>query len=125
MLDAYKDREVLNIGFTTRAVTMEEVTEHGSNMPWAPTPKAPALIGFVQVMGLKAGDTQHLVLVDPQGQAIARSTIKPLAKDQAQSLMFAGKRRSRQAWGAGSYTIDYTVRRGGVTLLHERHRVKL
>jgi hypothetical protein len=125
MLDAYKDREVLNIGLTAKPVSMEEVTEHGSHMPWPPTPEASALVGFVQVIGLKTGDVQHLKLVGPEGVPIASATSQPLTTDQAQSLLFTGKRRLKDAWAQGTYTVEYSVERGGLIVLHQRHQAQV
>jgi hypothetical protein len=125
MLEAYKDREVLNIGLTAKPVTMEDVTEHGSHMPWPAIQEAPALVGFVQVMGLKVGDVQHLKVLGPEGEQIASTTSEPLAADQAQSLLFTGKRRLQGLWARGTYTVEYSVERGGLIVLQQRHQAQV
>jgi hypothetical protein len=125
MLEAYKDREVVNIGLTAKPVTMEDVTEHGSHMPWPAIQEAPALVGFVQVMGLKVGDVQHLKVLGPEGEQIASTTSEPLAADQAQSLLFTGKRRLQGLWARGTYTVEYSIKRGGLIVLHQRHQAQI
>jgi Peptidase family M23 len=108
----YQARAVLNTGFADGPVTTEQV-EAGEIERTAPGPRAAALVAFVRAIGLKAGDVQRLSLVGPDKQIIADRTEKPLDRDKAQVLLFAGKKRPPGGWLAGRYQATYSVSRNG------------
>jgi hypothetical protein len=108
----YQARTVLNTGFAEGPVTMEQI-ETGEAERTAPGKRAESLVAFVRAIGLKAGDVQRLSLVGPDKQMIAEHIEKPLDRDKAQVLLFAGKRRPPSGWPAGQYQATYSVRRNG------------
>jgi hypothetical protein len=108
----YQARTVLNTGFAEGPVTMEQI-ETGEAERTAPGKSAESLVAFVRAIGLKAGDVQRLSLVGPDKQMIAEHIEKPLDRDKAQVLLFAGKRRPPSGWPAGQYQATYSVRRNG------------
>ncbi|KQX22751.1 MULTISPECIES: M23 family metallopeptidase [unclassified Sphingomonas] len=116
---AYKAGEVLNAGFSTGPMTMPAVQENGSDQP-RPTRSAPALVAFVQAIGLKGRDVQKLVLTAPDGSVLAENRAAPLDRDKAQWLSFTGKKRRGAAWPAGRYQAHYTVLRGGKAVIDRR-----
>lgn len=63
---AYREREVLNAGFSTAAVTMETI-ESGEAEKELSSRDVPALVVFIRAIGLKTGDIQNLVLQSPSG----------------------------------------------------------
>lgn len=111
---AYKSRAVLNMGFSSEAVTMDQV-EAGA-IP-RPSTAAPALIVYVRALGLKTGDIQTLTLLDPAGRVLAATQAEPLPRDQAQRLLFVGKPRPAAGWTKGHYAARYRVNRNGAAVL--------
>jgi hypothetical protein len=108
----YQARTVLNTGFADGPVTMEQV-EAGEVERTPPGSRAAALVAFVRAIGLKAGDVQRLSLVGPDRQILADRTEKPLDRDKAQVLLFAGKKRPPTGWPPGRYQATYSVSRNG------------
>lgn len=119
---AYKERVVLNAGFSTGAVTMAQL-EAGGVAP--PSPLGDALVSYVRVLGLKAGDVQTLKIADPAGQVLATTTADPLPRDQAQRLIYVGKPRPAVGWLKGRYQARYVVQRGGRIVLERSFDVAL
>lgn len=115
---SYYERAVLNFGFASGPVTMDLI-ESGAAGAEPPLVHAPALVAFVRAIGLKSGDTQHLVLRNPEGAAIAESRAPALEKNMAQYMLFAGKRKPKDGWKAGTYQAAYFVRRGDKIVLEK------
>jgi hypothetical protein len=110
---AYHRGAVLAAGFATGPVGMADATAHGANQTPRPNRTAPALVAFVQAIGLEAGDVQHLLLTAPDGNTLAENRAAPLDHDKAQTILYAGRRRPDALWPAGPYRARYTVLRGG------------
>jgi hypothetical protein len=106
---AYRERAVLNVGFTSHPVTMDFIDEGGTAEEQL-TVDVPALVAFVRAIGLKEKDTQWLALKDPRGRIITenRSTIE---KNQAQSMLFTGRKKPKEGWERGMYAATYIVKR--------------
>lgn len=119
---AYKRGAVLNTGFATGLSTLEAV-EAGAVPP--PTAEAPALVGYVRLIGLEAGDVIRLRLLAPDGAVLVDSVQEPLDHDKAQWLSQAGRKRPLLGWPHGPYTAEVTVRRNDVTAIEGRWRVTL
>lgn len=122
---AYRPGEVLLTGFSTGPVTVASAREHGEAQQPAPDKSAPALVAFVQAMGLKAGDVQRLIVTGPDGSVLADNRAKPLESDKAEWLIFTGRKRPATGWQAGRYEARYEVVRGGKPLVSERFSVTL
>lgn len=110
---AYKERAVLNVGFSDRPLGMRAI-EQG---PPAPDARAAALVAYARGIGLQAGDVQTVTLTGPQGAVIASNTADALARNEAQSMVFAGVRRPASGWPRGLYVGRYEVRRGSQIVL--------
>jgi len=54
---------------------------------------------------------------DPAGYVIAKNWAAPLEKNQARSMLFAGKKRPASGWDSGSCKATYTVERNGQVVL--------
>jgi hypothetical protein len=119
---AYRPREVLNAGFSSGPVDMAGI-ESGA----APRPArtSPALVAYVRAIGLKAGDVQSLSLRGPDGAVVAEQTPEPLPRDQAQRMMFVGRKAPPGGWKAGVYNAHYAVRRDGAVVLERRFELRL
>jgi len=107
---AYRDGDVLNAGFAAGAVTMDDI-ERGGITP--PTRNSPALVVYVRALHLHAGDVQHIVVTGPDGRIVVDSAAPALDHDKAQTMVFAGKKRSGPDWPSGTYSATYTVTRSG------------
>lgn len=113
---AYRPRAVLNQGFASAPVTMEQVeTGEVGQAPLSAT--APALVAFVRAIGLKAGDVQRLKISGPGDAIMADHTAQPLERDKAQALLFAGTRRPLTGWVPGRYRAEFRVMRDGRLVL--------
>ena len=115
---SYRPGAVLNRGFATGPVTLEEIEagEAGRNPPES---GAPALVAFVRAIGLKGGDVQVLTLTAPDGRTLAASRSPPLDRAKAQVMVFAGVRRPAAGWPPGLYRAGYQVLRDGKPVLDE------
>ena len=113
---AYRERAILNAGFTSGPVTMDLI-ENGKAGRELPSADAPTIVAFVRTIGLKAGDVQWFALRDPAGHVIAENRAAPLENDKAQVLLFAGRRRPASGWDQGTYKATYVVERDGQVVL--------
>lgn len=121
---AYQERTVLNAGFANGPVTMELV-EDGSAGKELPSASAAAIVVFVRVIGLKAGDAQRLVIDDPTGKAIAENRAAPLQSNKAQFMLFTGRKRPASGWDRGTYRATYVVERDGLVVLKKELELTL
>ena len=112
-------------GFASRAVSMSDVQASGSDQQPHATRYGPALVAFVQSIGLIKGDIQRLIITGPDGRVITDATQQPLDIDQAQFILDAGKRSPNGGWPAGVYQAEYTVRRDGIDVIARSFRVVL
>lgn len=120
---AYQERSVLNAGFAGRPVTMDFI-EEGKAESEQLTADTPALVAFIRVIGLKAGDAHRLTLKNPKGETIAENRAA-LDKDKAQSLLFTGKKRPEKGWEKGSYVARFVVERGARIVLQKSFEITL
>lgn len=100
-------------GFST-AIPDSASVEAGQHDDRDLSQESPAIVFWVMVYGPRAGDKEFLKLIGPDSEILAEQT-NVASKNQAQKLIYMGKRR-RQAWRPGTYTGVYTLRRGGVGL---------
>ena len=112
---AYKPRAVLNTGFTDGELNMQ-VIEAG-NVPAPMFDKS--LVAYVRALGMKAGDIQKLQIAMPDGRILVESSTKPLDRDQAQAMMFVGKKPPAGGWPRGIYRATYTIAHDN-TMVFER-----
>ena len=123
--DAYRAGEVLVAGFATAPVSLAAVQERGADQSPRPSRAAPALVAFVQAIGLQGGDLQRLAIRAPDGSRIADNRAAPLDRDKAQWLIFVGKKRPAAGWPAGRYSAHYVVIRGGRAVIEKRFALQL
>jgi len=123
--DAYRAGEVLNAGFATGPVSMALVQRYGSMPVPRPTRDAPALVAFVQAIGLEGGDVQRLTVTAPDGSVIGDNRVQPLDRDKAQWVIFAGRKRPPAGWASGRYSAHYTVVRAGKVAIEKGFGVEL
>ena len=114
---AYKAGTVLNMGFASTALTMDQMDERAA--PEALTPDAPAVLAFVRAITLRRGDVQRLVLSGPAGVLVDRSE-PPLPSNKDQVFVGAGRRRPAAGWPPGTYEAVYTVTRDGRIVIERK-----
>ena len=107
---AYKAGTVLNMGFASTALTMEQMDERPA--PEVLTTDSPAVLAFVRAITLRRGDVQRLVLSGPGGVLLDRSE-PPLPSNKDQVFVGIGRRRPAAGWPPGAYEAVYTVERDG------------
>ena len=103
---------------------MDEIESGDLESP-SPTEQASALVAFVRVIGLRAGDVQRLSLFNLTGALISESKAEPLDRNKAQWMMFTGLRRPASGWQRGSYRARYVIERGGNVALQHAFAVEL
>lgn len=116
----YRERMVLNAGFTSRSAVSMEMVETGETGEKPRPEDAAALVAFVRVVGLRAGDAPRLRVTGPDGRALADGAGAPLDRDKAQYLTFTGARRPPEGWPAGRYLAEYSVSHDGKNVLELR-----
>lgn len=119
----YRERAVLNAGFVSHSVTMQSIEESGADGGQLTT-DAPALVSFIRVIGLKAGDAQRLDLKDPSGRIIAEN-LATVDKNKAQSMLFTGRKRPESGWVRGLYVATYVVERDAHVVLEKNFSLML
>lgn len=119
---AYKARFVLNAGFADGPVTMDAI-EQGLADQSPPNATAPALVYWVRIVGLRAGDEASLKLIGPDGGVIVASDEPPSPKARAQQMWFTGRRLRGEAWPTGRYTGRFELKRDGETVLADERRI--
>jgi murein DD-endopeptidase MepM/ murein hydrolase activator NlpD len=122
---AYREGAVLVAGFASGPVRMEDVQENGADLQPRPGRTTP-IVAFVQAIGLERGDVQRLILIGPDGNAMADNRAEPLDHDKAQQLLFAGRGRVPPGgWPAGEYRAAYSVTRNGKIVLTNIAKIRL
>ena len=122
---AYQAGQPFVTGFATRVVAMDEAQATGADQSPRPTRTGPALVAFVQAIGLKQGDVQKLAILGPDAHAIVSEAAAPLDHDKAQTILSVGKRTPAGGWAAGVYQANYAVRRDGVDIIARTFRITL
>jgi len=119
----YRPREIIDYGFAGVAPTMEliESGEIGKHPVGA---TSEALVAYVRVIGLQAGDQQSLAVQGPGGTSMPTNNLPALDRDKAQYLVIAGKKRREAAWPAGRYSATYRVTRDGAEVLRKTFDVE-
>jgi len=105
---AYRPVSLLATGFaeeapTTRSIEVDE--------PSRPDSTSPALMAWVRLIGIRAGDIQTLTVTDPLNEVFAENGPVTLAKSKAQWLAFAGRKRTGPSWPLGKYKAHFTLKR--------------
>lgn len=121
---AYAPRTVLNTGFAAAPVTMA-MLESGEAERQQPAADSLALLAYVRGIGLRAGDIQSLALTAPSGKVLTDHRAKPLERNQAQNLLFAGAKRPAGGWESGVYRALYQVLNDGKVVLERRFEMDI
>ena len=118
----YKPGVVLNTGFTTAAVDNGAIEAGG--LP-APDLMAHALVAYVRMIELAAGDRVELILTGPDGGVLRRSLTAPLDRQKAQYFAYVAGLRPESGWRRGVYAAQVRVLRAGRVAIARRWMVVL
>jgi Peptidase family M23 len=113
---AYRDREILNFGFSEITPTMENI-ESGIVHLRTPGPRSGELVAYVRAIGLRKGDEQIISVTYPDGRLLAEYKVPALEADKAQFFAIAGQRRKENDWPAGTYATIFRVTNNGQPVL--------
>lgn len=118
----YKAGAVLNSGFTGAAVAMAAVEARAQP---AATPTSDALVAYVRLIGLEAGDVLEIAVTGPDGRPLTSTVLPPLDANKAEWLAHVGARRPAEGWRHGAYTASLAVRRAGAVAIRRSWRTTL
>ena len=106
---SYEYVALYNAGFWDGQPDLEAIRNgRVSNRPLPPT--ATALVLWVDVFGIQAGDLVRFRIIGPDGKAILDKE-EPVDRTQARRFMFAGQRRRADTWSPGTYSGQITLTR--------------
>lgn len=77
---------------------------------------AAALVFWVEVFGVQAGDRQIFEIFDPQGERLLTNETT-IPGNKSVWLGYAGKPRPPRGWAAGAYRAEYRLERKGVPVV--------
>lgn len=120
----YRAAGLINAGFTDRPPEMAEI-EAGAHRLTSLHSSADTLVFWVRIFGLRPGDRQHLRISGPEGAVLVDARPKDVDRPKAQWMSFAGKRRPSRGWAPGIYRGEYTLIRGGETLIQISREVRV
>jgi len=89
-----------------------------------PSRTAPALVFFARLINLKKGDRIAFEVDGPDGP-LAASEGKPLDRNKAQWVAYAGKKTPAGGWPSGDYTGEVVLWRDGEAQLRRKTRFQL
>jgi len=106
----YRRSALLMAGFADREPDREAV-EAGGFRGTEVDGRAPMLVFWIEVFGLRRGDVEDLRLAAPDGTVLAQMTGEPLERHRAVQFRYIGKRRGSLPWTVGPYTGEYRLLR--------------
>ena len=110
---AYRPTALYNAGFAGTAPKPKAMRDGRYQDKVLPR-EAPALVLWVDIFGVKAGDKLSLSITGPDGKKILKYS-KMIKKTQARRYAYAGVRRKTPSWRAGVY-------KGEIRLVRENGR---
>lgn len=105
----YRPTSILSTGIADKAMTEKDINgaRHGEFSSTILPADAPALIVWLDVMGIQAGSD---IVVDITGpEDFSRRLTKRTDKDQAGYFSFTGLKRQQQEWTSGPYSATITL----------------
>lgn len=103
----YQPLVIFNSGFSDATPKPEEV-HRGQHHDPVLAIDSPALVFWVEVFGVRAGDRVRLRIQTPDGEDLVENW-HTLKKTQARRFQFVGKRRRNQSWSPGRYRGEALV----------------
>lgn len=113
----YKPAVFLTGGFAAEALNLRSLERHP---PAPPTQASTALVAYVRVLGVRAGDVETMSIVGPGSSALGAKGPVALTAPKVQWLSFVGRKRGSTPWPAGRYQARYKLERDGQILMDEQ-----
>ncbi len=112
----YTGTQLLKFGFTDGPQTLESIERGVAPHTGA---DSPALVFWANVIGIREGDMQEVIIRKPDGSLLA-SNSQTIEKSKVNWLSYIGKKRPHGGWPKGIYTAVYSLEREGVPIIaHE------
>ena len=106
---AYEEVALYNAGFAGSRPDVEAIRSgRVQDAPLPPT--APALVLWVDILGVQSDDRLRFRIIGPDGQVVLDKE-RRVDRTQARRFMFAGQRLRTDAWPSGSYSGQVTLTR--------------
>jgi hypothetical protein len=105
----YQEVALYNAGFAGGLPDIERIRRGGRDAE-SITAGSPALVFWVDILGVQAGDRVRITVTGPNGQRVVEQE-QPVDRTQARRFIFAGKRRTAERWPAGTYGGEAVVLR--------------
>ena len=119
----YREGQVLSSGFAPGRVSPASLLQRlPDNRSIASN--SPALVAYGWWINLQKGDRVFTRMSGPNGIR-AKNTSKPLNRDKAQYVQFAGKKRPADGWPVGRYISEVAIIRNGTRILEQRKTLDL
>jgi hypothetical protein len=124
---AYRPSGLLGAGFAPRKPEPDEI-EAGTLTAKKLRADAQALLFWVQIYGLQAGDRESLRITGPRGGVVVENT-EQAEKPKAQSYRFVGKKKPAEGWPPGTYRGEYKLIRAvdgqGIAVVETTREVEI
>jgi murein DD-endopeptidase MepM/ murein hydrolase activator NlpD len=104
---AYQATAIYNAGFAGTAPKPEEIREGRQRSGTLPA-DSPAIVFWVDMFGVTAGDEFTMRIVGPGGDTLAEQR-QSFEKTQARRFEYLGKKRGEEPWHSGSYRGEIVV----------------
>ncbi len=105
---AYEEVALFNAGISSGAPNIEAIRR--GELGDAITSSAPALVLWVDMLGVEPGDRIQFRLLGPDNKLVFESEQR-VDRRQARRLVYAGKKRQGALWPAGTYAGQITLAR--------------
>ncbi|HZH26823.1 MAG TPA: M23 family metallopeptidase [Azospirillaceae bacterium] len=120
---AYRPTGVLTAGFAFDRAD-PQAARRGAYADLRLAPDAGALVFWVDLFGVQAGDRTRLRIRRPDGAVFADSE-DAIERNQAVRFLFAGRRRPAEGWMPGAWMAEFTLTRGNSTVVETTRRIEM
>lgn len=120
---AYLPTGALGGGFSTIKPDSEDA-RHGRYRAVILPVAVPALVFWVDLFGIQAGDVEVFRIISPDGRVVYRQT-DSLPKSYVSWFAFAGRRSPPGGWSPGGYVGEYQLSRNGQIVVQIRRSIRL
>jgi hypothetical protein len=101
-----------------------DAARHGAYATTTLTQLSPALVYWIDLMGLQPGDRLLLTLTGPDGALLNQNEV-PIDRSKAQYYAYTGKKRPASGWKSGFYVGKLELVRGDQVVLTQRNQIAL
>lgn len=106
---AYSPMDIYHIGFADQAPDWQRV-QNGAYGAVEFVPTADALVFWVEIFSVQAGDIVRIDLIGPDGDALVENS-ETLERTQSRIFRFVGKKKPGATWPVGEYNAEITISR--------------